>query len=236
MITAVVIGVVALSALYTLRKLVTSPQLRADYLLTVRAIRWWMVPGAILNLTVVILVFNGLAWLAPWLWWGWWKLLGGSGNVWVGQTNNVGLGWQIMALAIPLALFLALPILAHYEEVAYRKGSEKQSVPARIGRQLRFGLMHSVFAGIPIAAGLALTLSGFYFERVYLKTLQRQPAAMTHEVEASTRHIVLRSWPNEEIGPQRAVAVAAAAHTVSNGIGVGTLLLVLIAKTMGWLR
>ncbi len=253
MITAVVVGLVAVMTLYTLRKVVTSPELRADYLTTLRAMRWWMIPAGVLNLSVVVAVFNGLVWLAPWSWFGWWKLLGGTGNIWVGQTGKVGLGWQIAAFAIPLCLFLALPIMAHWEEVAFRLGSEKRSTPARVRRQLRFGLMHSVYAGIPIAAGLALTLSGLYFERVYLRTLQR-PAApilspdswteyVNHDAFTKTsyydlvgRRIADIHRRDEEIGrQQRGVAVAAAAHTVSNGIAVGGLLLFLTAKGVGWL-
>jgi hypothetical protein len=169
MITAFVIGFVAVSSLYTLHRLITSKALHADYLATLRAVRWWMVPAGVLNLAVVLGMYAGLTWLAPWMTFGWYKFAGVNGNVWAGQTGNSGLGWQIAALGIPLVLLAVVPLLAHQEEVTFREGSEKKTIPARIRRQLWFGLCHCVFAAVPIGIGLALSLSGFYFERVYLK-------------------------------------------------------------------
>ncbi|MEE6137099.1 hypothetical protein SKC41_12245 [Mycobacterium sp. 050128] len=148
----------------------------------------------------MLLTIFGLTSLAPWSWIGWWKLVGGTtSNVWLGQTGQTGLWWQIAAFAIPLCLLFVVPMLAHAEEATFRLGSEKRSIPARLRRQLLFGFMHCALAGVPLAAGPALMLSGFYFERVYLKALQR----LKPEIEAA-KHIpefVRTPYPEYPSGP-----------------------------------
>ncbi len=204
-ITAAAIGIVAVSTFATAGQLAASGQRRRNYVWTLRAVRWWMLPTALANLTVVLLALFGITSLAPWSWVGWWELLGGTNsNIWLGQTGRTGLRWQVAAFGIPLSLLFLLPMLAHVEETVFRLGSEKHGIAARLGRQLSFGFMHCAFAGVPLAAGLALTLSGFYFERVYLLAFRRlQP-----EIEAA-QHVpeyVRTPYPERPSGQDYDVA------------------------------
>lgn len=109
----------------------------------------------------------------------WWRALGGSANVVLAQTDTMleSESVQLSAFPIPLLLSVLVPISALNEEYAYRCGSETLSVPRRLLRQLRFGLLHLIM-GIPMAAGLALTLSGQYYEHLNLSALKRLEAAI----------------------------------------------------------
>jgi hypothetical protein len=92
---------------------VASKQRRRKYVLTLCAARWWMVPAALANLSVVLLAMFGITSLAPWSWVWWWKLLGGTrSNVWLGQSGQAGLWWQIAAFGIPLDFLFLVPTLA----------------------------------------------------------------------------------------------------------------------------
>jgi hypothetical protein len=272
-LAATVVVVVAGSTLFGLVRLATSSQLRLNYRLTLRSIRWWMVPAGLANLSLVLLLFFGLTRIAPWLWVGWWRLLGGTSNVWLGQTSQSGTWWQCAAILIPIAVLFLLPILAHGEEIMFRLGSERQSRPARFRRQLWFGLVHCATAGVPLAAGFALTLSGFYFEWIYLRAMRRltpeiqaaqripefartpfpeAPSGPRYDADVWDRHrkefdavsesnrLRLEEWIEDEPARTaevkrrvtdlkgRAIAEAAAAHTVSNGLVVGALLVFLL--------
>lgn len=140
-----------------------------------------MVPTGIADLVVVFLVLGALMVASPVLRFGWWHLLGGAGNVLLGQTNYSGVWWRVAKFALPLALLLVIPILAHGEEVAFRLGVESKSLLNRVRRLVVFGLMHPLTAGIPLAAGLARIISGAYFERVYLVAIRR----LEPEIEAA---------------------------------------------------
>lgn len=199
-ITAAVIVMVAGSMIFTVGQLVASKQLRHNYVLTLRAARWWMVPAGFANVSVVLLVVLGITRLAPWSWVGWWKLLSGTAsNVWLGQTGQTGLWWQIAAISIPLGVLLILPMMAYGEEVIFRQGSEKRSIPARVGSQVLFGFVHCALAGVPLAAGLALTASGFYFERIYLT--ERRLLEPEIEVAKHIPKFAPTPYPSRPSGP-----------------------------------
>lgn len=171
-VTTAIVGVVVVLLIRKSVVLTRSSRLRQQYAMTVRAIRPWMLLGAALNLSVVVLVMIGLGRVMPALWLGWWRLLGGSGNVMLGQTSEQGVGWRITAVAVPLFLLGLTPFLAFEEELVFRGGNENRTVAQRFRRHLTFGTIHSVSAGVPIAAGIALTFSGFYFEAVYLRAVR----------------------------------------------------------------
>jgi hypothetical protein len=153
------------------RALARTKHLRDDYRQTVRAIRWWMIPAALAQLLVVVATMLALAKL-PFLSFGWWRLLGGTGNIALGQTHQPGLIWRVLAFAVPIAVVVIVPMEAHSEEMAFRFRAEKYSVIQRLRTQFRFGIMHCL-VGIPIAAGLALTLSGLYYLAVYLHAIRQ---------------------------------------------------------------
>ncbi len=171
-VSAIVLLVVVTSMVLSVRNLARGPERRAEYLQTVRALRWWMVPGAIAQITLVATTFWALTTLAPFTKFGWWVALGGSGNISLGQTGKDGIGWTMLAVAVPLCLMLLVPALAHNEESIFRSGAEGWTVGRRIRTQVTFGLIHLTM-GIPVAAGLALVISGFYFEWVYLRAVRR---------------------------------------------------------------
>ncbi|EME19791.1 hypothetical protein G419_12856 [Rhodococcus triatomae BKS 15-14] len=230
-------------------RLTRDPARRAEYVATISAIRWWMVPAAVLHLTVVVCTYAALTALFPLLGWGWWRLFGGVGNVALGQTGEQGLGWSIVGFAIPVVVTALVPVLAFNEEVAFRDGSNLESWQSGLLRQARFGLAHSLFAGVPIAAGLALILSGLYYRRIYVVAARRSPgsqpsptpapsvpelpalpasgnydpeewdAALAARAAVRARRLAHSTGEVDTEVPlraPRAVATAAAAHTVSN--------------------
>lgn len=180
---------------------------RDAYARTVRAARWWMVPAALVQLSVVIGTYAVLVWLFPPLRWGWWSAVGGVGNLLLGQTGGQGWAWRALAFAMPLVVLALLPRWAQIEEDIFRAGSERRTRARRAVVHVVFGLVHCI-VGIPIGAGIALIVSGIYFEQVYLRALRRG-----NDREA-------------------AVDTAAAAHAVSNGIVVGALLVTLVGEAL----
>ncbi|WP_430334204.1 hypothetical protein [Rhodococcus sp. ACT016] len=171
-VSAIVLLAVVTSMVLSVRQLTRSTVRRAEYLATVRAIRWWMVPAAIVQLTLVATTFWALTVVAPFTRFGWWVALGGTGNISLGQTGKDGIGWTLLAVAVPLGLALLVPLLAHDEERIFRAGAEGWTAGRRIRKQVTFGLIHLTM-GIPVAAGIALVISGFYFEWVYLRAVRR---------------------------------------------------------------
>lgn len=179
-LTVVVVALIAASLLRSLHGVVRHERLRQDYRRTVMAMRWWMIPGAIGQLTVVVAVYVALVNMFPLLGWGWWRMLGNSGNVTLAQTGQSGLIWKVVGVAVPILAAAVVPWLAHAEELAFRDRAERQGVRRRVTRQVAFGLTH-FWAGIPIAACLALTISGLYFLMVYLRAI----AALGPELAAA---------------------------------------------------
>lgn len=179
-LTVAVVAFIAASLLRSLHGVVRHERLRQDYRRTVMAMRWWMIPGAIGQLTVVVAVYVALVNVFPLLSWGWWRMLGNSGNVTLAQTGQSGLIWKVVGVAVPILAAAVVPWLAHAEELAFRDRAERQGVRRKVTRQVAFGLTH-FWAGIPIAACLALTISGLYFLMVYLRAI----AALGPELAAA---------------------------------------------------
>lgn len=179
-LTAAVVIFMLVSTVRMLRNLVRSERLRRDYRHTVTAMRWWMVPAAVIQFSLVIALYLALVKLFPLLGWGWWRMLGNSGNVALAQTGQSGLIWKVTGFTLPILAAAVVPWLAHAEEMAFRAGAERQGIRRRLTRQVMFGLAHA-WAGIPIGACLALTGSGLYFLLVYLRAI----AALGPDLEAA---------------------------------------------------
>lgn len=197
---------------------------RQDYISVLRALRWWMLPVAVVVLAAVV-GLTQLLWQVPALRIGWWSLVGGVGNVYLGQTSNDGVGWRIVAVAVPLLLLLILPVAALAEESLFRSGLERQSWRVRIARQVAFGLIHCVLAGVPLAAGFAISVAGGYYATVYLLSYRFAARASPDRVlvapgpDERWEDWMLRA--DEELGRRAerqrvAVASAAAAHLTFN--------------------
>ncbi len=229
-VAAVVIIFVLTDLTRTAVRICRDPQHRREYSETVRSLRWWMVPAGLAHLVAVGATAVLLLTLVPPLRYGWWSLIGGSGNVLLGQTGNSGTLWRLVGIVLPLILVVVVPWLAHLEESTFRAGSENRSVPRRLAVQLGFGLIHCM-AGVPLAVGIALTISGLYYERVYLTAMSRWRSAITAIVDIEERTHGTRAQVATATATAKAEAVAhhpvttaAAAHTVSNWLVLSVLL------------
>lgn len=168
-VVGLVIGVLAIGAV----RLGRDADARTDYVATLRAIRWWMWPAAVVHIACIVGVVVFLLQTFPSLRLGWWMMLGGSGNIALGQTGRAGAWWNVVALAIPVSVCALVPYLAHQEEIAFRYGSELDSRWAVLRRQSVFGIGHSIVMGVPIAAGLTLIGSGVLYDAIYTRALSR---------------------------------------------------------------
>ncbi len=160
----------------------------------------------IFTLTVAAVI---TLWQVPGLNYGWINLfLGGSGNMFITPIQEGSASANILVrLMVPLfflALAFVLPFLARAEERAFRKGHDewgsiwKQSV--------KFGLIHCV-VGVPLAAGLALIISGLFYGLKYKRAFDRNVDVMS-------------CWEAED----EAVMVSTTYNTMYNMIAVGFLL------------
>jgi hypothetical protein len=100
----------------------------------------------------------------PWLQWGWYALVSGGhqGNVMISALS--GTAWLFLPFLALLAV--AMPHLVRSEEVSFREGTVTWAQGVR--RSVGFGLMH-LTAGVPIAAGLALTIAGLWYTHQYMR-------------------------------------------------------------------
>lgn len=172
LVTAVVVAV-ALSLVIAAVRLARDDSVRQEYVVTVRAVRWWMLPAAVGHIAVILAVATLLLMAVPPLRVGWWMLLGGHGNIALGQTGRDGPWWHLIAMVIPLLVLVLIPYLAHQEELTFRYGSEDDSWWERLRVQMVFGLGHSLVMGVPIAAGVAIIGSGIFYQYVYLAAWSR---------------------------------------------------------------
>lgn len=169
----VVMGAILLMLGSATYRLLRDAEARGAYVSTLGAIRWWMVPAAAGHIVGVVTVIVLLIAAMPVLSSGWWMLLGGTGNIALGQTGRSGELWQLVGLIVPLWILVLAPHLAHREEMAFRYASEDDSRGERLLRLAIFGIGHSVVMGVPVAAGLALIGSGMLYQLVYLTSFNR---------------------------------------------------------------
>jgi len=153
-----------------------------------RRIGWrhvWPVP---LVLVAVVAVATALVQL-PGLSWGWWSMLGGTGNPVFGSSEaTTGTVWEWLVPAVFMALLLpALPLFAYAEERMFRGGAEGWSRGRRVVKVVQFGLVHALI-GIPLGAALALSIGGAYFMRIYLRSYRRVPSRHEATIESTAAH------------------------------------------------
>lgn len=130
-----------------------------------RQIRPGLVAQSLMVVLVTIAAALSLVRLCPWLNCSWLYLLPGNG----GHATNLNLlpaSIQHFGLFFLVLLALNLPALARAEELKYRKGTRDWR--DAIGRSVRFGLAHC-WVGVPIYAGLALTVGGLWFTLQYFR-------------------------------------------------------------------
>ncbi len=185
-LTVVVLGWVGTNLALGARPAVRRRSHSADLVRGVRLRHVWPVP---LVLTTVLGTF-GLAWLVPPLRFGWWSLLGGEGNIVFGTTERTtGTVWEVVIPVVFVVLLLpALPLLVEAEERRFRLGAEGWSSGRRALRGLQFGLLHLV-VGVPVAAGLAITVAGWWFTWVYLQAFRRTGSRAAALAESTRAHL-----------------------------------------------
>ncbi|MDD3487678.1 MAG: hypothetical protein PHF35_04895 [Candidatus Moranbacteria bacterium] len=121
----------------------------------------------LLVITSIILVFLGLRKLHPFFNWSWWRLFKPKGSDEYENGKNINfiptdIKW--VGLLFCILLILNLPALALQEENWFRLGTITWT--QGLYRSLLFGMMHCL-VGIPLAAGIALTIGGLWFTHQY---------------------------------------------------------------------
>lgn len=164
-----------------------------------------------LGVFVVTVIVAAVLSMIPGLRYGWFHLVyAGGGNV--GLTPITALAdASTAAVRVGAGLFLlvllaALPILAHSEERVFRAGV--LAWRAILQRSVLFGLMHCV-VGVPLAAGIALTVPGVFLGYHYKRTYERLAAQ--------------RGWYAEAHAADEALLTSTAYHTMYNAIIVSLL-------------
>lgn len=186
LLTLTVLAVVGVQLVQSAR---TAVGARRHVIAVVSGLRWrhllHAVPvlAAVLVSLVVLLQVPGLSF-------GWWTAIGGIGNPVFGASEH-GLrgGAAVLLPALFGALLLvSLPLLVEREEWIFRRGAERRGVVRNTLVALLFGLMH-VLVGIPIGAGLALSIGGVYFTHVYLRTFRATRSQHAALAECTRAHL-----------------------------------------------
>ena len=155
-------GLVLAAVVVSLVRAVGGRERRAESATLVRRLR----PAPfVANLPAIaaVMVAFGLLYQVPWLQWGWYTLVAGTpGNAMVASATS---SLWVFAPFLVL-LVVAMPQLVLAEEEAFRDDTRSWAQAAR--RSVVFGLMHCV-VGVPIAAGLALTIAGLWFSHQYFR-------------------------------------------------------------------
>ncbi len=151
-------------------------------------IRWrhvWPVPFVLAGVLLAALPLL----MVPVLRWGWWSAIGGDGNpVFGSSSTTVGTVWAWLIPVVFMALVVvALPLFAHAEERMFRAGAQRWSTRRRVLKVVQFGLIHALI-GIPIGVALALSVGGWYFMSVYLRSYALTGSAGEATLESTRAH------------------------------------------------
>lgn len=97
----------------------------------------------------------------------------------------------VMRLPYSAMLFgSSLPLLAAREEVLFRYGSERRSLPGVFVAQLAFGIMHFSNIIYPIGVCLALTVPGLLLTLVYLRSYRKYHSEVWALYESTFVHTI----------------------------------------------
>jgi membrane protease YdiL (CAAX protease family) len=143
--------------------------IKKDYIHNYRNIDFklylWIVPLIVVIMGVVFLLLA----INPVIFWASWPSLLGLqlGNTGYGENLSLaGTDIRYWGILICILLLIQLPALVRFEEEKYRKGTRNWADGSL--RSLAFGLTH-MLVGVPLAAGLALTLAGLFLTYMYFK-------------------------------------------------------------------
>lgn len=166
----------------------------------------------IILLTIAVAI---ALWEVPGLKWGWINLFfGGGGNMLVKPITDGSQSTHVsIRLMVPLfffALMLVLPFLARSEERSFRKGYDEWG--PIIKQSIKFGLAHCL-VGVPLAAGIALIIPGFFYGYKYKRAFDRNTDTL--------------GYGRAE---DEAVMVSTTYHTMYNMVVVALLIAIVLAK------
>lgn len=165
----------------------------------------------IILLTIAIAI---ALWEVPGLKYGWINLFFGvSGNMLIKPITEGSHSTHIsIRLLVPIffaALAFVLPFLVRSEERSFRKGYDEWG--SVIKQSIKFGLVHCL-VGVPLAAGIALIISGFFYGYKYKRAF-----------DCNTETLGYGRAEDE------AVMVSTTYHTMYNMIVVALLIFVALA-------
>ena len=108
--------------------------------------------------------------LFPPLRWGWWTALGNGGTSVIPTSASASPSTfeLVMPVLMCIMVMLFLASWAYEEEDVFRRGAEDRTGLQKFIVAFLFGMMH-VVVGVPLAAGIGLTLGGLVFTRAYLR-------------------------------------------------------------------
>lgn len=125
-------------------------------------------------LLTVIIVGVALTYV-PFLQYGWLNIFGISGNMLVAPVQEGSRSSSELVRILPILFFVALmfvlPYMAKAEEEMFRKGHEDWKDIA--WQSVKFGLVHC-FVGVPIAFGIALSITGLFYGWKYKREFDRK--------------------------------------------------------------
>lgn len=145
---------------------------------------------AVLSATIALYVL--LSKTLPWLNYSWISAVTAAGS---GEAQAGGMNPIAAPLFLPLVgpmfaalLLFCLPLLTRAEERAFRGGT--RSMVHAVPRSIVFGLAHCI-VGVPLAAGLAISVPGLWFSYIYIKAERRgeegiEKAALAHTTANAT--------------------------------------------------
>ncbi|MBP7770316.1 MAG: hypothetical protein KA066_00145 [Candidatus Pacebacteria bacterium] len=147
-----------------------------------RRYRWGMFIQAIGALLLVFAVAFTI-WDVPGLKYGWLHLFySEGGNVFVRPLQEGSESSYTIVRLLPVlflgAFLFGIPFLAKFEEDQFRRGFE--SWPQIMRQSVKFGLIHCL-AGIPLAAGIALIVSGLFYGYHYKRSYDQNVRRLGHE-------------------------------------------------------
>ncbi len=121
-------------------------------------------------------------------------------------STSPSIAMQFLPVLFLLALIFVLPFLSKTEEDCFRRGHNAWGAIAK--QSVKFGLVHLI-VGIPLAAGLALSIPGFWLGYRYKRAFEQKAKEM-------------KPWAAADA----AVLVSTMHHTMYNTIAIVLLLII----------
>lgn len=133
-----------------------------------------------LSLVILTSLLTITLWLVPGLNYGWVTFFfKEGGNLLIGPvmegTKSNSVAVRILVPIFFIVLTFILPFLARSEERIFRRGHDSWRSVTK--QSIKFGLMHCL-VGVPLAAGIALILSGLFYGLKYKNAFERNVVAL----------------------------------------------------------